>query len=409
MKLLFISPFPHWPGAGHGGSVAGWAQIDVLRRQHDVAIVSFSETGPFALTDPEDVTAFYREEGVQHWLVPVTVSKWDLRLARVRAVFSGWPEAAEVSRSTQMSAQIRRSIAAFDPHAVIVQFPQMAHYVDACVPIPTFMDVQDVASVSAFRAIEFGRTIRARFRRAVNWLRWVRYERFFYRQFHGVITLTEQDRQGVTVFSPQVRVQSLGLPVTIPTIQANIPLARAIRFVGNFNHAPNAEGLRFFINRVWPQVRKHRPNATLEIGGRNLPIDLRGRTSEGIRDVGFVADLPQFLATATAVVVPLVSGGGVKVKTLEALAAGAAVVTTSIGAEGISGEDGVHFFRTDDPLEMAERLVFLLDRPDESRSMRAEAIALIERDWSPDAWAERFTSFVGSDTKTAATAANELP
>jgi glycosyltransferase involved in cell wall biosynthesis len=302
-----------------------------------------------------------------------------------------------------MSVQIGRSIAAFDPHAVIVQFPQMAHYVDACVPVPTFMDVHDVASVSAFRAIEFGRTIRARFQRAVNWLRWVRYERRHYRNFCAVITLTEQDRLGVTVFSPGLRVVSLGLPVRIPAPVAATPRPNVVRFIGNFHHAPNAEGLRHFVSEVWPRVRKQRPDAVFEIGGRNLPSDIANRRSEGIVEAGFVDDVPHFLASAAAVVIALVSGGGVKVKTLEAMAAGAAVVTTSVGAEGIAGETGVHFVCTDDPAEMAEALVALLDNPSAGAQLRAAAIGLIQRDWSPDAWATKFTATIRHGVQDAST------
>jgi glycosyltransferase involved in cell wall biosynthesis len=107
-------------------------------------------------------------------------------------------------------------------------------------------------------------------------------------------------------------------------------------FTGTLNHPPNAEGIEWFADEAWPAIRARLPDAKLLVVGREPPRSVtRLGSRPGIEVVGPVADMREWYARATAVVVPLLSGGGSRLKILEALACGRAVASTSAGAEGL--------------------------------------------------------------------------
>jgi polysaccharide biosynthesis protein PslH len=152
--------------------------------------------------------------------------------------------------------------------------------------------------------------------------------------------------------------------------------------------------MEFFLNDIWPLIQARAPQASVEIAGKNPPVELLEFAGPRVRFLGYVPNLTQFLRSATAVIVPLRSGGGIKIKTLEALAAGAAVVSTSIGVEGIDGADGKHFLVRDDAESFATAVLRLLSMPSAFTGMRNCGRALVAAQYSPQAWSERFSALV---------------
>jgi len=116
-------------------------------------------------------------------------------------------------------------------------------------------------------------------------------------------------------------------------------------FVGSFAHRPNQLAAAFLVDRVWPEVAAARPGATLVLAGRGSDDFLASRgaparwTAQRVRGLGFVDDLTAHFRSCRLFVAPLPEGGGIKIKILEAMARGVPVVTTPVGAEGISGPD----------------------------------------------------------------------
>lgn len=156
-------------------------------------------------------------------------------------------------------------------------------------------------------------------------------------------------------------------------------------FAGTLGYPPNAQGIGWFAEQVWPQVRQALPDARLDIAGRDPPasvIALGNR--EGITVVGPVPEMAPYFARARAVVVPILTGAGIRVKIVEAMANGRAVVSTSLGWEGLPYvEPGRHLLVADEPSEFAAATVRLLREPALRMQLATEARALAERryDW----------------------------
>lgn len=113
--------------------------------------------------------------------------------------------------------------------------------------------------------------------------------------------------------------------------------------IGAMDWLPNREGIEWFINDVWPVVRKKTPEFEFYFAGRNMPEDLRNISIPGVHGEGEVPDAAEFIADKKILIVPIQSGGGIRVKILEAMAAGKIVVSTAVGMQGIEAKNGEHY------------------------------------------------------------------
>jgi polysaccharide biosynthesis protein PslH len=133
-------------------------------------------------------------------------------------------------------------------------------------------------------------------------------------------------------------------------------------FTGTLNHPPNAEGIRWFAERVWPLVRERKADAQLLVVGRSPPPAVRRLARiDGIEVHGPVGEMRPWFERATAVVAPLLSGGGTRLKILEAMAAQRAVVSTSVGMEGLELQGGRELLVEDRPPAFADAVLRVLD------------------------------------------------
>jgi glycosyltransferase involved in cell wall biosynthesis len=135
-------------------------------------------------------------------------------------------------------------------------------------------------------------------------------------------------------------------------------------FLGPLYMFPNRDGIEFFISEVWPAVRHRRPDATLRLIGAAADSD-RERLGgvEGVECLGFVNDITEHIAAAECCIVPLRVGGGTRLKLLDYWALGKAVVSTSLGAEGLALRDGDNILLRDSASAFADATVALLDDP----------------------------------------------
>jgi len=141
------------------------------------------------------------------------------------------------------------------------------------------------------------------------------------------------------------------------------PEAGTLVFSGLMSYYPNQQAVRWFLDAVFPLVLRQAPAARFVVAGASPPAWLRARASSRVDVTGEVPAVQPYLERAQVVVVPLMIGGGTRIKVLEALAAGRPVVSTSIGAEGLDLPDGESILIADDAQSFADRVVQLLSSP----------------------------------------------
>ena len=182
------------------------------------------------------------------------------------------------------------------------------------------------------------------------------YEREHVNDFDGVVSITNNDADYFR--SQGCRKSIVTIPFAInPAPPASQPEEPNTLFhLGSMDWLPNQEGVRWFLDKVWPLVHSRMPSLTLHLAGRRMPDDLLALQLPGVHMVGEVPDAMQFIASKQINVVPLLSGSGIRVKIVEAMAAGKAVVTTTCGAQGIPYVDGQHLLIADTPEQFAAQI-----------------------------------------------------
>ncbi|MCL6508039.1 MAG: glycosyltransferase, partial [Bryobacteraceae bacterium] len=189
----------------------------------------------------------------------------------------------------------------------------------------------------------------------------LRYERQLLPEFDLVLAASETDAARVGAIAPRARVAVL--PNTIPRrCVPDVAEQEVIVFSGNLEYPPNIHAVRYFASRIWPVVRARRPALVWRLVGRN-PEGVRPYVAGDARIqlTGPVEDPLPWLAAAKAVVVPVLSGSGTRVKILEAWAAGRAVISTSFGVEGLPARPGEHLLVADGADSFGEEVLAVVD------------------------------------------------
>ncbi|MEH6635507.1 MAG: glycosyltransferase [Halioglobus sp.] len=165
---------------------------------------------------------------------------------------------------------------------------------------------------------------------------------------------------------------------------------KKLMYVGFLGWEPNAQGLLWFIEQVWPQLVQRHPDLRFDIVGKNPDQRLKTAAAswEGISLKGFVPDLQEVYRDSRVSVAPLLFGSGMKVKVLDAMARGMPTVTTTVGAEGIDIEQGKHLLVADSPRDMANEVDRLLTDPQLWQRLQVNSRALISERYT---WRQLFT------------------
>ena len=388
LRLLVAAPMLYHPRCGNGGGVLCFELLRRLAAEAEVHFVAFGG-GP-GEDDAEALTAL-RAVARQVHVVPRPRPWLGGPASMLLQLASGTPREVRDLRSETMRRRLSEVAAVAEVDCVLLQFPHMAQYADGFPGLPVVVDVQDACIVSRYRewrsSQTSGQSPWRRWQRLHSWWAWSRRELRDYARAQRLMALSETDLGVLRAFLPQV--PAFLSPVawdTVPALAAAPRPGGPVLLMGNFAHAPNADGLRWLLAEVWPRVRAQCPQARLQLAGRHLPAGLADDPAIGLEVLGFVDDVQSLLARAALSLVPYRFGGGIKIKALEAMAQGCPVVATRVGSEGLGGVDGVHLRVADEPDDFAAAVVGLLQAPALGEQLALQALALVSERFS---WARK--------------------
>jgi glycosyltransferase involved in cell wall biosynthesis len=202
---------------------------------------------------------------------------------------------------------------------------------------------------------------------AVNWRKLRREELSTYHSADGVYLCSDPDERRLHEEVPEVVTTVIpnGANVDYYQPRPTDPASdgRTVIFFGLLSYAPNVDSVLHFIQDIWPRIAGVHPQARCKIIGGQAPASLLTLAGPRIELTGFVPDLRPHLAEAAVVVAPLRFGGGTRLKIVEAMAMGKAIVSTSLGAEGIEAVPGRDILIGDDPSSFADAVNRVLAEP----------------------------------------------
>ncbi|KAA3628669.1 MAG: glycosyltransferase [Proteobacteria bacterium] len=389
MKILFLSQIVPYPP--HGGVLQrGFNIVREIARNHELHLMAFLHRD-ILRTDVEIEYSRQVLGGFCH-----SVEYFDLwpkrsRLDRLAAIGAGLALPEPFSVIAHRSPEFARRIGEMRNERDI----DVIHY-DTIALARFRRAAPDFASVLTHHNIESQLMAR---RAAVE--RWpacaylgmqtrklIAYEAAMSPCFDVNIMMSGLDEQALSKIAPGVETTVVpnGVDVEYFTPRTESPEAAMI-YTGGMNMFANRDAVMYFVDRIWPLIKQARPDARFDIVGQDPPQELlaKARKDSGLHIHGYVEDIRPLVGKAAVYVVPIRVGGGTRLKVLDALAQGKAIVSTSVGCEGIRITGGHDIELADDADAFAARVVALLNDPPRRQELGNNARHLAESyyAWGP--------------------------
>jgi glycosyltransferase involved in cell wall biosynthesis len=332
-----------------------------LAKYHDVTLLSFTDQ-PDAKPEPPEIHSLCSDVYVIPW------REFNPDSLRARFGFlSLTPRSIIDTFSSEMALKIVEVLSARHYDLVIASQLSMAAYRPYFKNVPALFEEVEIGL--SYDESHLSRDLRKRIRHTITWFKLRFYLARLLRSFQACTVVSEQERQFFLRVFPKykstVEVISNCLQLDEyehlqPTLKQN-----QLIFSGSFRYHANYEAMIWFICEVYPLILEHVPDVHLVITGdhANLPLPPAPRVTL----VGYVDDIKSMIASSWISIAPLLSGGGTRLKILEAMAVGTPVVSTSKGAEGLDSISDEHLLVADSPSAFANQVIKLLN----SKTLRA--------------------------------------
>jgi glycosyltransferase involved in cell wall biosynthesis len=385
MRLLWLTPeLPYWPG-GSGGSTRQFQLIRRLREHgHEVTVVApvhpSQREGPEALrATGAKLLAVERSGRRASEAAHALAHRPSLALEALRRPLVAW----QVEVFWTALRPLALSALAEAPDVVLVEHDWAARWADDLpAGVPRVLSLDNL-SWAYYQARARSASGVARALLSLEARRFRRYDRGALGAYDLLLAVSEADRDSLARVT-DVRTEVIPNGVDTTALRpAPAPEAPALLFTGTMSYPPNAEALLWLLREIWPRVRDAVPDARLLVVGRDVGVQARGLADPRVELAGWVSDMAPWFARASVVLVPILSGGGTRLKVLDGLASGRPIVSTALGAEGIAIDDGTDAVIADDAEAFARAAIGLLAEPERAARIGAAGRQLAEEryDW----------------------------
>ncbi len=393
MKILFLGPNLLLP-LDKGGKLRTWHVLRHLASRHDITYLCFSD-GTERQADRDGMREVCnRLETIPRSDAVKGTVKFYADAARY--LVDPTPYSVAKYRSAPFQERLAHLLRTERFDLVVCDFLVPIVNCPDRLPCPGILFTHNVESEIWRRHTETATNPLMRRLLAQQWRRMLRFERDALRRFELVLAVSEADSNTFERLYPgaarQVQVVQTGVdtdyfrPQTHSGDSPNrVSSTPHLVFTGSMDWLPNEDGMLYFVEDVLPLIRARVPNVTVSIIGRApTPAVQRLANRAGIEVTGRVDDVRPHVAAGSVYVVPLRIGGGTRLKIFEAMSMGKAVVSTTIGAEGLPVTNGRDIVIADDPKSFADAVVTLTAEPDVRRDIeRAARQLVVDRyDWS---------------------------
>lgn len=377
MNILFLSRWFPYP-ANNGSKLRVMGLLRGLSEHHDVTLVSFIEQPSYDLIGPE-LQSICSEIHTVPWkeFDPQSLRAW-------LGFFSLKPRFLIDTFSKDMAELIDRLISKEKYDLVIASQLSMAAYHTHFDDIPAIFEELELGQFQSRLASADG--ILQRFRNGLTWFKLKLYLRYLLDGYRACTMVSEQERQMIIEVYPHHKNKIITLPNCIQfedyqDVDIN-PVVNQLVYSGSFRFYANYEAMQWFVDQVFPMILEKIPETQLLITGDHAGLSLS--SNKNITFTGYVDDIKSVIASSSISLAPLLSGGGTRLKILEAMALGIPVVATSKGAEGLGAVSGIHILIADSPQDFANRVIQLLKDPKlyEQISINGQRFVKEKYDWN---------------------------
>ena len=383
MKILLVSPWFPYPAFG-GALTRVFETLRHLSRDHRVTLLApVGET--HVSGDVEAITSL----GVEVVAVPVSEAGRAVARRLGRGLLHGRPLIQGLHYDVAMARQLRELTTRQTFDVIHVEHSFMASYVGSISPectARTVLSMHNIESLRFRREMHVARWGLRRLALANDHLLFRKWEERAIRQFDAIAAVSPLEQAWAQKHAPAAQVIVVPNGVSLEFFK---PMARTtdrpnVVFAGLMNYPPNVDAVVWFCESVLPLIEKRYPDVRFSVVGDKPTAKVQSLARlRGVEVTGRVPDVRPYFANADALVVPLRSGAGTRLKILEAMAMRRPVVSTRQGAEGLDVTPGEHILLGDTAFELADHICTLFEDPSLGDRLGREGRQLVERgyDW----------------------------
>ena len=386
MRILLLTPQRPYP-PHQGTTLRNFNLIRELSKRHTVCVLTFLEPDQ----DPDKPGPLL---DLCEWVETIPVPHRSLGKRFQQMLTSRRPDMSWRLWSPLLNERLANILATQPFDVVEIEGIEMAPYlatIKAATPTPFIIyDAHNAEWVLQQRACLADLKHPSRWPAAAySWVQWRRlqhYEALLLKRVNHTVAMSAQDKVALRdiVYDAPITVIPNGVDLVFYEKFAGKPIYHDLLFTGKMDFRPNIDAVLWFGQEVLPLIQAQRPGTTFAIvGQRPHPrLDVL-RDKPGVVITGYVKEIRQYFAGASVYVAPLRVGGGTRLKLLEAMAMGKAIVSTTVGAEGFPVGDGQELVLADDPLDFAQKTLNLLENPGWRRElgMTGKAFAQANYGW----------------------------
>ena len=295
-------------------------------------------------------------------------------------LFSNQPNHVDRFKSATFEHELKVALVEFRPSVVQIESIYLTQYLE------TIKENAGVATVLRLHNVEY--QIWDRLANSANGLfktkylkdltsRIASYERNAWQEYDLLLPITETDKEMAGHDVEKAHMLTVPYGIYSETIIKSSGEDWVGYHIGAMDWLPNKEGVEWFLTDVFPEIRRNIPAFEFYFAGRNMPASIEGDGQNGVYNCNEVESADEFISDKKILIVPLKSGGGIRVKILEAMAAGKIVVSTDVGMQGIDAIPDTHYLKANTPADFLSAISWLLSNKKEADGISVAAQKLI--------------------------------
>jgi len=384
MDLIWLSHFIPYPPRG-GAYQRSFNLLREAARRYRVSLFAFNRPtqNPSQLAESRRAFESFCHR-VEFWELPFPWrgARWWSKMAL--APLYRWPQSCLAYDSRQTARRWREVLDEYREALVHIDSADLALFIKPALRFPTFLNHHNCESAMALRraSLETNWLKRLALRQQADKLAWV--EASLCQRVHMNLAVSEEDAERLAEISPEARIAVVENGTDTEFFAPNDSLleGNTIVFASSLRWYPNQSALMFFDREIWPLLKARVPGVRFIVAGQQPPEwVVRWATADAAVEFAPNApDIRPFIARGAVYVCPIIDGGGSRLKLLDAMAMGKAIVSTTTGAEGLRYTAGKEMMIADSPADFAAAVEMLLRTPQRRRALSVSARKLaVER------------------------------
>ncbi|MAT44668.1 MAG: hypothetical protein CL609_20225 [Anaerolineaceae bacterium] len=382
MKILILSTWFPYP-LNQGSKIRAFFLIKALAENHEITLISF-EDAPIQPEWKEEIHK-YCKEIIIFPKQPFAYQKTKLLLG----FFSTKPSTVFAGYSKDFEALVLQTAKQRNPDLIFAfTFVTAPYALKTDIPLKV-VDADNLLAFMLYENYQLAQGLLQKLRRYMAYIKFKNYESNIYRHFDRCLVVSEKDVDRIKTYIPFTDQQVLNVPNGVNT-QTHKPgtiakQKKQIIYNGAMTYYPNYDAMFFFLKDIFPRILHQLPGTQLNITGKTqgVPIENLPMT-KNVRLTGYLPDIRPIVSSSSVCIVPLRQGAGTRLKILEAMALGTAVVSTTKGAEGLSVENGIHLLIADTPEKFAKAVIQLMEDEELNQKIVQNALSLVQNIYNWD-------------------------